>query len=99
MKSRQQVIPIKLNDKKIFAEVSILGGEEDVASKLPSFETVTEAIEDISSHLSSVFDKVKPDKASVEFGIQLTLESGKLAALIVKGQGSSSMKVTLEWNK
>ena len=41
--------------------------------------------------------KVAPTKASVEFGIEVAVEPGKVTALWVKGSGKANLKITLEW--
>jgi hypothetical protein len=42
---------------------------------------------------------LKPHKASVEFGLEVALEAGQLTALLVKGSGTSNLKITLEWSE
>ena len=44
------------------------------------------------------FDRVKPKKASVEFGVEVGIESGALSALICKGTGTANLRVVLEWS-
>jgi hypothetical protein len=43
--------------------------------------------------------KVAPTKPSVEFAIEVGLESGKLTALWVKGTGTANLKIAMEWSK
>ena len=40
---------------------------------------------------------MQPKKATVEFGVEVTVKSGKLTALIVEGEGKGNLKITLEW--
>jgi hypothetical protein len=42
---------------------------------------------------------VRPDRGTVEFGIDVGVESGALTALVVKGTGTATLKVTLEWER
>jgi hypothetical protein len=70
-----------------------------VAFALPSFKEVTDAIEGIAESVVCTLQKVKPRKACVEFGIEVALESGQLTALLVKGSGTSNLKITLEWGE
>ena len=53
---------------RLYIKATILGGEEDVAFKLFSFEQVTDTIEHVSTALTAALKKAKPKKASVEFG-------------------------------
>jgi hypothetical protein len=43
-----------------------------------------------------LLEKVKPKKASVEFGLEVAVESGKLTTLLVKGASTANLKITLE---
>jgi hypothetical protein len=85
------------NGQTVHAEVAELGGERNVGISIFSFEGVANAIEEISRTITETLKKVEPRKATVEFGVDLALESGNLTALLVKGTGTASLKVTLEW--
>ena len=98
METRTEIIKAELaNGGTLHIQATILGGEEEVVFALPSFEGVTHAIEGIAQSVVSTLEKVKPRKASVEFGLEVALESGQLTALLVKGSGTSNLKITLEW--
>jgi len=100
MQGMSQIVPVVINEKKsLKVEATILGGDQDISSNLLSFDGVTDAIEDISNSVVETFNKIKPDKASVEFGLEIALESGKLTSVLVKGSGKANLKVTLEWSK
>lgn len=64
-----------------------------------SFDGVERSIEAIAARMTAAFDHVKPDRAAVEFGIDVGVESGALTALVVKGTGTATLKVTLEWQR
>lgn len=55
-----------------------------------------QTIEGFAETLQQSLSKLKPQKATVEFGIEIGAESGQLTTLIVKGTGSANLKVTLE---
>ena len=100
MEPSTEIIPVQVTDNvTVMVEATSLGGEEDVASQLLSFSAVTDAIEAISGAIASTLTKVKPDKATVELGLEIGVESGKLTTLLVKGSGKSNLKITLEWGK
>lgn len=80
-----------------YDEEAVFG--EEVAFTAPSFKQVVDAIEGIAESLVTTLEKVKPRKASIEFGLQVALESGKLTALLVKGTGTSNLKILLEWGE
>jgi hypothetical protein len=99
MEQRTQIISVELADgKNIHVEALALGGEQDVGFGSLSFEGVADAIEGIVHAISDALEKVKPQKATVEFGIELATESGELTALLVKGHGTASITIALEWS-
>jgi Trypsin-co-occurring domain 1 len=77
-------------------EASVLG-EQEVASTEFSFTDATSTIEAISKDLMSVLKRVEPKKATVKFGVELAIESGKLTAMLVKGSAKANVEITLEW--
>jgi len=100
MEEKTRFIEVELENGKVaYVEATVISGVEAVAFETPSFKGVTDAIEEISKSIAGVLEKVKPRKASVEFGVEVGLESGKLTALLVKGTGTASMKITLEWGE
>jgi hypothetical protein len=58
---------------------------------------VSETLEGIAQAVRSGLEKMTPSKTTVELGIQLAVKSGKLTSLVVEGDASASLKVTLEW--
>ncbi|MGK7880923.1 MAG: CU044_2847 family protein [Crocosphaera sp.] len=86
------------NGTEIKVEAINLGGETRVGvDDILDFDDVTNAIEAIATSITTTLDKVKPKKASVEFGVKVGVESGKLTTLLVKGSGEANLKITLEW--
>lgn len=61
------------------------------------FEGVSGTLEGIAHAVRSGLEKVTPSKTTVELGIDLAVKNGKLTGLIVEGDASASLKVTLEW--
>lgn len=99
MENKSKIIEVKLpNGKSIYVEATPLGGEQDVSFKLPNFEEISDTIESVSRSLLSAIQKVSPQKASVEFGLEIGVESGQLTTLLVKGSGKSNIKITFEWS-
>ena len=100
MELHTEIIKTELpNGSILHIQVTPLGGEEKVTFTLPSFKEVTDAIEGIAEAIVGTLQKVKPRSASVEFGLEIALEAGHLTALLVKGTGTSNLKVTLEWSE
>lgn len=73
--------------------------EEDVSVRdLLAFDGVEESIKSISKRVSEAIKSAKPDRASVEFGIDVTVEAGALTGLLARGSGAATLKVTLYWD-
>jgi hypothetical protein len=86
-------------DQVILVEARTSGDrEEDVGARdLLSFDGVERSITAISERVVAALADVRPDRASVEFGIDVTVESGALTGLLAKGAGTATLKVTLSW--
>jgi hypothetical protein len=87
------------NDHVILVEARSCGDpEEDVRARaLLSFDGVEESIRTISQRVTAALETAKPGRASVEFGIDVAIESGALTGLLAKGSGGATLKVTLSW--
>jgi len=102
MAVRTDVLPIQFEDGDVFlAQVTMLGGEENVAAFTGglSLDNVTKSIEKISVALAKTVKKVKPDKASIEFGVEIATKEGQLTALLVQGSATANLTISLEWQK
>ena len=96
------VIPVKLPDgSQIRVEARHLdsGGKREKVgiTDLPFFADLIPSIEGISQTVLAAIEKVGPKKASVEFGIEASIEAGKLVALLCSGEATANLKITLEW--
>mgnify|MGYP003717199083 CR=1 FL=1 len=54
-------------------------------------------LEEFSKIIKSSFIESRPDKVSIELGFELSVESGALTALLVKGTSKANITVNLEW--
>jgi Trypsin-co-occurring domain 1 len=61
-------------------------------------EGVSGTLEGIAQAVRSGLEKVIPSKTTVQLGIELAVKNGKLTGLIVEGDASASLNVTLEWD-
>src|SRR6202047_1398268 len=72
------------------------GGERKV-SKLEDVldsSKIAKTIEGTVEILRESFKRIKPDKASVKFGLKVAVESGQLTAVVVNGLGAGHLGVT-----
>lgn len=98
MADRSKVISVKVKENvTVLVEARALGGEQEVSGTLFDFQNVADTIEAITESIATTIQKVQPKKATVEFGVEVAVKSGKLTALIVEGEGKGNLKITLEW--
>jgi hypothetical protein len=91
---------VQAGGAEFYVELADTGGPAAIrADTVLSFDGVRSTIEGIATELSKVWDKVKPDEASVEFALKLTARSGRLTCLVVEGGGEASLTVTLAWKQ
>lgn len=97
---KSQIVRVELNSgQTIFAEVTPIPGERDVAFESMKFDSVVDSLTAIANQLDGAIRSVAPDKATVEFSLQLSAQSGKLTALLVQGEANATVRVALEWNR
>ena len=90
-------VPVQLpNGATVQIEV-VSSGREKVAFNPFSFNEITDVLEGVTTALKATLEKAQPQKASVTFGLEISVESGQLAAAIVKGSGQTNLSITLEW--
>ncbi len=96
-----ETIEVELDNGSIIRiEATPLGGQQRIADiGLISFTDVTDTVEHIAQPMMAMLQKIKPRRGSIEFGVQVGVESGKLIALLVKGTGTANLKITLEWGE
>ena len=93
-----EMVAVESGGKMFFVEVADAGGVGTVGlDDVMSFDGVTETVTAVARSLSSAWEAVKPDEASVEFGLKVIGKTGKLTGLRVEGGGEASLKVTLSW--
>jgi hypothetical protein len=85
--SRSDTVPVHLS-KGAIVKVEVAGTRrEDVGFDVKQFQPIANAIEVVVQMIAAPIQKVKPKRAMVKFGIELTIESGQLTAVTVKGSG------------
>lgn len=98
-----QKVPVELEDGTvIYVEVEAPPGRRDVSGgSAPtfSFDQVAGSIEGIVKAVAKPINAAKPTKASVTFGVEVEVKQGHLIAALVKGTGTASLEITLEWEK
>jgi hypothetical protein len=80
---------------------NVADSESEVAldlSKILSLDDVSKVIGGLARLVHAGIEETKPRKITAEFSLAVTVESGQLTALWVKGSGNASIKLTLEWS-
>jgi NTP-dependent ternary system trypsin peptidase co-occuring protein len=91
-------VKVSLPDGSIFqVQVRDAGGKAQVGIGILAFSDLTKSIEGISASLMDTVKKVGPSKVAIEFGIEASIEAGKLVALLCNGETTANLKITLEW--
>lgn len=94
------VVTVEINNTPVQLEVQAAGDREtDVTMRTPSFDGVVNSIKEISGELTKALSELTPDRATLEFGVDVGIEAGQLTALLVKGSGSATLRITLEWGR
>lgn len=99
MEPSTQIVPVVLpNGQTVQVEVAgTPDGEESFGFGAKTFDGVIGAIEGIAMAVQQALVNVKPKKATVEVGLEVGVEAGKLTALLVKGTGKANLKISLTW--
>ena len=86
------------NGRVIAIEARNVNPEQPVGiGDVLKFDGLAESIQAVAERISDALEKAKPHRAAVEFGVDVSVESGMLTGLIAKGVGGATLKVTLEW--
>jgi len=91
------IIPVVLEDGSVINVEATPIGEQDIALPTLSFKDIKSSIAKISQELAETIQRVKPDKASVKFGLEVVVKEGVLTGLLTKGSGKANLEITLEW--
>jgi hypothetical protein len=98
MELQSRIISVELADGTSVKVEATPIGDRKINFHTRPFSEVTDTIESLSKEIAEALHKVKPDKFTVKFGIEIGIESGKLTALLVKGTSTANLEITLEWD-
>jgi NTP-dependent ternary system trypsin peptidase co-occuring protein len=97
--TERELAPVEVEDGRVvLVEVRRGTMEEDVSS-LGRFgwDDIGDSIDAITRRMQTAIANARPRRASVEFGLDVGVESGKLTSMLVKGSGSATLTIKLEW--
>lgn len=92
-----ELVSVDLGDG-VTAQVEVIDtGREKVGAGALPFDSIAKTIAKISQVIAAPLQTVKPNKATVKYGLAIGIEQGSLVAAIVRGTGTANLEVTLEW--
>jgi hypothetical protein len=94
------LVPVELaNGTTIYVRstVTVADADDFRGEDMPSLRKVGEAIEGVAQDLFGSIQKVKPDKASVELGFEISGTAG--IPILAQGTATANVTVTLEWEE
>ncbi|WP_162794953.1 CU044_2847 family protein [Nonomuraea lactucae] len=97
----QELIDAQLpNGALVKVGVETSGGAQDVGFRdALSFEHVQRMLSGLAEMVRDAARKAAPSSVELEFGLNFTVEDGKLLGLIINGSTEASMTVKLSWDK
>lgn len=99
-----EIAKVMLPNGAVYIEarrVGLPGAPQPVAAGRAAvkFDQLMEPLKGITDVVFRSLREMKVPKATVEFGMEMAMESGALTALLVRGSGTANLKVTLEWSR
>ncbi|GAA1694620.1 hypothetical protein GCM10009733_107960 [Nonomuraea maheshkhaliensis] len=95
----EQKFAVKIADGGTMVIVAEPVGGTLVSSKdiVAELSEITASVERVSREALQAVRRAGPTKGTVELGFGLAVESGHVVAMLGKGRGEATIKVTLEW--
>jgi len=91
-------IPVTLSDGTvIFAEAHRSDPEEDVAFTRHALQEFTEIVRTLTGDLMEPLRQVGGAAVDLEFHLGISIEAGKLTALILGAGADASVTITVHW--
>jgi|SRR5579883_2256813 hypothetical protein len=97
MELQSKMITVELTDGTSVRVEATSIGDRKINFQTRPFHEVTAVIESLTREIAETVHKVKPDRATVKFGIDIGIESGRLTAVLAKGSSTANLEITLEW--
>jgi hypothetical protein len=93
-------VEVTLDGTRLYVEAVADTGEQDVANQVvEGLQAALDSIQAIGHRVAETAKAIEPDRFSVQLGFTFKLEQGVLVAMLVKGSGTASLTVNLEWDR
>ncbi len=98
MELQSRIISVELADGTVVKVEATSIGSSKMGLQTRPFSEATTAIESLTKEIAETIQKVKPDQATVRFGIEIGVDAGKLTAVLAKGTSAANLEIILQWN-
>lgn len=99
---KDETIKVELSDGTIilmdYSDNEIHDGPVSVQTLVTTAERTFGVIKSLAKDLKQQIQAAAPDKASVEFSIELEKKGGDILSKICNTSGTAGIKITLEWD-
>jgi hypothetical protein len=100
MMEQRAIVPLQSDGMDgIMVEAVVVDPEQDVAFEAIQLGEFTDATARIAKSFADALKSIRPDKTTIKLSVTAGLESGHLVAILGKVTGSSTLEITLEWNR
>ncbi|WP_225830018.1 CU044_2847 family protein [Streptomyces sp. NK08204] len=101
----ETVVPVEIDGQKVLLAIgpggrkaaSELGEEEEIGWRRPRLEPVLDGLTAVARAMGTRLRQTGASKATVEFGCDVSFDTGQFLAVVGKASSRSTWKVTLEW--
>jgi phosphotransferase system HPr-like phosphotransfer protein len=99
MESQSKIISVELDDGTVVKiEATSVGASNSRGLQARPFSEAMTAIESLSKEIAETIQKNKPHQATVKFGVDIGIDSGKLTVVLAKGTATANLEIVLQWN-
>ncbi|MFI6608052.1 CU044_2847 family protein [Streptomyces sp. NPDC050507] len=99
-------VPVEVDGQTVHLSVAAggqrtesgLGEEQEIGWRRPSLDPVLDGLTAVARAMGTRLQQTGVSKATVEFGCDVSLDSGQLLAVLGKTTSKAAWKVTLEWS-
>ena len=101
MNNEAQTIKVKLSDGTVilmdYSDTEGHDGPVTAQTMIYAAKKTFGIIKSLAADIKEQIVEAKPDKASIEFGIELAKKDGDIFSKICNVEGKGSVKIKLEW--
>ncbi|MCX4608721.1 CU044_2847 family protein [Streptomyces mirabilis] len=102
------VVPVEIDGQTVLLSVAPgarqpgrpgleLGEEQEIGWRRPRLEPVLDGLTAVARAMGTRLQETGASKATVEFGCDVSFDTGQFLAVVGKASSKSTWKVTLEW--